>query len=64
MQRLSRYIQGVRCYCHICKTFVTPYTVVLNDENGYTEGIEFECDNKHPLTKIAVFERIEPPGKD
>jgi hypothetical protein len=66
MIRIYRYIQGVRLYCPRCKVLVTPYTVIVNDEEGNTVGIEFECGTttNHPQIKIAAFERSEIAGKD
>ena len=65
MTRLARYIQGIRIFCPLCKAYVTPYTVIIGNDEGYTEAIEFVCNNgKHLQAKIAEFERKEEKGKD
>lgn len=64
MKRITRYIQSIRIYCPVCKKYVTPDSIVINNDEGHTVAFEFECDNKHPRNVIAEFSSAEKPGKD
>ena len=64
MKYITRYIQGIRIYCPYCKALVTPNTVIVNDDNGVTVELDFECDIRHSKMKIAKFVPEDNPGKD
>ena len=49
---VTRYIQGIRLPCPVCRKPVTPVTVIHNNESDITDEIAFVCDtcNTHLKT--------------
>ena len=51
---IARYIQGIRVYCSRCEKQITPTTMVENNADGVTVGIELHCDCGNIISKMKV----------